>query len=229
MPMKKYWGLALLYLMFHTPSAWPDVRQNPDSIRQTVERFAREQTRVLPGTVTIKAGEIDPRLRLPACQGMETFIPAGGKLFGNSTVGVRCSNPQWTVFVPVQIRVSATMLVASKPLHIGQTLREEDLAPQQGELASATMLTDPEQAIGKVLKFSVAAGQPLRQDMLRAPYAISQGQTVKIQVEGDGFTVQAEGQALGNAAQDQNVRVRTQSGLVISGFARADGSVTLTP
>lgn len=201
-------------------------QQNHASIRAAVEAFVHEQTQSLPGQATIKVGEIDRRIALPACPTLEAFLPPGGQLLGNGTVGVRCIGANnWKLFVPVRVKLSANLLVTSKPLQQGQVLRAEDLTSQSGELTHAGMLTDPAQAIGKVLKFGVGAGQVLKQDMLRAPYAVTQGQTVQLQIMGDGFAIRSEGQALGNAVEGQNVQIRTSSGQVVSGVARADGKV----
>ncbi|MGH8670660.1 MAG: flagella basal body P-ring formation protein FlgA, partial [Burkholderiales bacterium] len=40
-----------------------------------------------------------------------------------------------------------------------------------------------------------------------------------------GFSVKGEGKAMGNAAQGEVVQVRVQSGEVINGVAKADGTV----
>ncbi len=200
-------------------------------IRAAIESFVRAQTITLPGQVAIQVGEIDRRLALPTCPTLEAFVPPGGKLLGNSTVGVRCLGTKkgWTLFVPVQVKVSATLLIANKPLQQGQVLQTYDLASQDGELAQAGMLTDPAQAIGKVLKYSVGAGQVLKQDMLRDPYAVTQGQTVEVQVLGAGYSIRTAGQALNNASEGQSVRVRTSSDQVLSGTARAGGTVEVRP
>jgi flagella basal body P-ring formation protein FlgA len=42
---------------------------------------------------------------------------------------------------------------------------------------------------------------------------------------GNGFSVSAEGKAIGNAGDGQIVQVRTPSGTVISGTARTGGMV----
>lgn len=201
-------------------------QQGHAEIQAAVEAFVRAQTQNLPGKATISVSEIDRRVVLPACLALEPFLPPGGQLFGNASIGVRCKGPaSWALFVPVHIKVTANLLVSTHPLQQGQALRAEDMASQEGELAHPGILTDPAQAIGKVLKFSIGAGQLLKQDMLRAPYAVTQGQTVQLQAEGDGFRVQSEGQALGNAAEGQRVQVRTSSGQVVSGIARAGGVI----
>jgi flagella basal body P-ring formation protein FlgA len=91
----------------------------------------------------------------------------------------------------------------------------------------AGILTDPQQAVGKTLGANLGPGQPLRQDMLRSPLVVQQGQQVKVQSSGDGFTVSTEGKALNNANDGQVAQVRTASGRTISGIARAGGIVEL--
>lgn len=235
--MKNTLFLALLCLLLHGLPAQAAIQQSHMAqqqshveIRATIDTFVRAQTLTLLGQVTINVNEIDRRTALPACSALEAFLPPGGQLLGNSSVGVRCTGTKpWTLFVPVHVRVSANLLITSRPLQQGHVLRTEDIASQSGELTHAGMLTDPAQAIGKVLKFGIGAGQVLKQDMLRAPYAVTQGQTVQLQVEGEGFRIHSEGQALANAAAEQRVQVRTSSGQVVSGVAKAGGIVEVRP
>ena len=92
----------------------------------------------------------------------------------------------------------------------------------------AGVLTDPAQARGKTVRSSVAAGQPLRGDLLIAPWSVQQGQSVKLVSTGAGFTVSNEGKALNNASEGQVAQVRTASGQVVSGVARGLGIVEVT-
>lgn len=213
-----------------SPMAWATAWQDHAEIRAVIADFARAQTSALPGKVTVRVGEIDRRTALPACQPMEPFVPPGGRLFGNATVGVRCQGSAgWTLFVPVQIKAEAGLLIAARPLLQGQVLRAEDLATRNGDLSQPGTLADPALAVGKILKFGVGAGQTLKQDMLRTPYAVTQGQTVQMQVAGPGYRIHTEGQAMSNAAEGQSLRIKALSGQVISGLAQADGSVEVRP
>ena len=210
--------------------AWAGAQQNHAEIHEAITAFLRAQTLTLPGKVSIKIDEIDRRTALPACPALDVFLPPGGKLLGNSTVGVRCTGKKgWSLFVPVHIKASTNLLIANRPLRQGQMLSAEDLASQSGELVQLGTLTDPLQAVGKILKAGVSAGQVLRQDMLRAPYAVKQGQKVQIQVAETGFSIRSEGQALNNAEEGQAVQVRTLSGQVVNGTAQSDGTVAVRP
>nr|WP_291983235.1 flagellar basal body P-ring formation chaperone FlgA [Candidatus Accumulibacter sp. ACC005] len=64
--------------------------------------------------------------------------------------------------------------------------------------------------------------------MLTAPWAVQQGQSVKLQSTGAGFSVSNEGKALNNASDGQIAQVRTASGQVVSGVARPGGVVEVT-
>ena len=220
----------LFSILLFALSAQAGPQQSHAEIHEAIAAFLRAQTLALPGEVTIKIDEIDRRISRPTCPKLEAFLPPGGKLLGNSMVGVRCLGKNgWSLFVPVHVKVSASLLIANKPLQQGQVLHAEDISSQSGELTHAGILTDPLQAVGKVLKSSVGAGQVLNKDMLRAPYAITQGQTVQFQIAGEGFKIRSEGQALNNAAEGQAVQVRTLSGQVVSGTAQPDGTIAVSP
>jgi flagella basal body P-ring formation protein FlgA len=90
---------------------------------------------------------------------------------------------------------------------------------------STSIVTDPNQAIGHVSLVSLAAGIPLRQDSLRSQPAITQGQVIRLIVQGEGFQVSTDGHALNNASEGQLVKVKTNSGQVISGMAKQGGIV----
>lgn len=196
----------------------------------TVERFVQQQTQGLPGKVSIRIGELDPRTQLSPCNAHEPFLPGGGKLWGKSTVGVRCLGPAtWTVYIPVHVAVTGNYYLTARPLAAGHTLTAADIVTRSGDLTTlpASIVTDAEQATGKILRNGLGGGQPLRSDLLIAPNAVQQGQSVKLISRGAGFTVSSEGKALNNAAVGQVVQVRVASGQTVSGIARAGGIVEI--
>jgi len=66
----------------------------------------------------------------------------------------------------------------------------------------------------------LAAGAPLRNALLRPPLVVQQGHTTRLVLNGPGFSIQSEGQALANASRGDRVRVKTLSGQVVSGVAQ---------
>lgn len=206
-------------------------RQEPAEVKRVIEDFLRVQTRGLPGRADFTVGAIDPHNNLVPCPALEAFLPAGGRPWGRTNVGVRCQlEGGWSIYVPVQVRVMGEYFVTARPLARGQAIAAGDLARRQGDLAElpAGVVTEEAQAIGKTLNVSVQSGQILRSDILRAPLAVQQGQSVRVVSRGKGFQVATEGKALANAADGQVVQVRTASGQTVSGIARTGGTVEVS-
>lgn len=219
------WPVALLIFGL-IPCAWG--QSGTEQVRKQLEQYAAQQLAGQPGTVKIQVGAIDPQLNLEPCQRIEAFLPTGGRLWGKTMLGARCSaGANWVIYVPITVTVQAPVVVAARPLANGRVLAAEDLTLQSLELTQlpAGVLTDAAAAIGQTLNVGLLPGYPVRQDMLRAPLVIRQGQSVRLVAQGGGFGVSAEGKALGNATAGQTVQVRTGSGQTVSGIARPDGSV----
>lgn len=256
-PMKKLILVAFLLLQSAAGGAAfagdaagrsaPSAAQDHAQIRNTVTQFVEQQIAALPGKATYQIDETDRRIALPPCANFEAFLPPGSQLIGKTSVGVRCASSSrqeetqgenkagqtrtngWSVFVPVQIRVSLNLMTSARQLPPGHTLQEQDLASQATEASRMEGFTDPQQVLGKVLRYGISAGQVLREDMLRQPYSVKQGQVVQIAVQGNGFSIRSEGVALNNAGEGQAVQIRVSSGRVVSGVARAGGMVEIAP
>lgn len=206
-------------------------RQDPAVLRYAVEQFLKVQTAGLPGQVNLNIGQVDARTNLPACPAPEPFLPSGSRLWGKTTVGVRCTAPSsWTIYVAATVQVVADYLVTAAPLAQGQTVGPNDLAKIKGDLTTLPVgiITDTSQAVGRTMSISLPAGTPLRNDALRSVQAVQQGQTVRVTSAGPGFTVSAEARALNNAAEGQVAQARTASGQVVSGVAKAGGIIEVT-
>ncbi len=203
-------------------------RQDPAALRQLAEQFLAGQTAGLPGTVSITVGALDPRMNLAACPAPQAFQQAGARAWGKTTVGVRCAAPAaWTVYIQAQVSVQAEYVATAMPLSQGQAIDASQLVLVKGDLAALPngVLTELAQAVGKTSSMSLAAGAPLRADMVRSKPVVQQGQAVRVVSGGAGFSVSAEAKAIGNAADGQVVQVRTPAGAILSGVARAGGLV----
>lgn len=199
-------------------------------VLDTAERYVRLQTQGLPGKIKITMGKLDVR-RLPPCSALEAFLPPGTRLSGRTHIGVRCLGPNiWSVLVPAQIAVTGNYVTTVRALGAGQTLRAQDLATLSGDISNLPtgVVVDPAYAIGKTLRNSLGAGQPLRSDQLLAPLVIRQGQTVRVISNGPGFSVSSEGKAINNAAEGEVAQIRMSTGQTVSGIARNDGSVEIS-
>ncbi|HUX30041.1 MAG TPA: flagellar basal body P-ring formation chaperone FlgA [Thiobacillus sp.] len=204
-------------------------RQDPAALQAHVERFLKTQTGGLPGKLSIQVKP--PRGSLPACAALDTFQPAGSRSIGKITVGVRCLAPiQWTVYLSAQVRLIGSYAVTRQPLPANHVLTAADIALREGDLGSlpADVVTDADAMLGYRAVSGLAAGAPLRGALLRPPLAVQQGQTTRLVMNGPGFSVQSQGQALANASRGDRVRVKTRSGQVVSGVAQDGQRVVVT-
>ncbi len=209
-------------------SSAPTQKQDLGAIRAKIEEFLLNQTAGYPGSSTVSAGAIDNNLKLAPCPTMEVFLPPGSRAWGKTSVGVRCNAPTvWTIYVQARVSVTAKYLVASAPLAQGHVVNSQDLMFENGDLSQlpSGVFTDPGQVVGRLVNISLNAGTVLRQEMLKVPPAVQQGQTVLLVTSGSGFQISAEGQALANANDGQVVQVKVASGQLITGIARRGGQI----
>src|SRR3569832_227139 len=151
------------------------------------------------------------------------FQATGSRSMGKTTIGVRCLAPsRWTVYLAAQIRVMGSYVVTREPLPANHILSADDLTLREGDLGSlpADVVTNADDLKGYRTVSGVAAGAPLRNALLRPPLAVQQGQSTRLVMNGPGFSIQSEGQALANANRGDRVRVKTPSGEVVSGVAQ---------
>jgi flagella basal body P-ring formation protein FlgA len=222
----------LIILLLLPALSWAGTeRQDSKRILNTVSQFLETQSIGLPGKIKITLGTIDDRLNLAPCANMEAFLPNGSRIWGKTTVGVRCSAPtNWTLFVQADVLVIGEYIISAAPLARGQMLNDEQLSVAVGDLTKLPngVITSKEQAIGKIITVSIPAGTPLRTDAIRTQAAIQQGQNVRLITIGNGFEVSTEGHALNNANAGQPVQIRLINGQVVTGIAKPDGSAEIS-
>jgi flagella basal body P-ring formation protein FlgA len=148
------------------------------------------------------------------------------RLWGPARIGLRCADPgvRWNVFLPVTVDVYGPALVATAALPAGTVLAEGDLKTESVNLSASRSkaLTAPHDVVGRALNRPLASGATLREGDLRARQWFAAGDTVRVVAGGNGWRIHAEGQALNPGIEGRTVRVRTESGRVVSGEATGE-------
>jgi len=196
----------------------------------SIDVLLQRETAGINGRVEIVVGQLDPRLALAPCARIEPFLPPGTRAWGRINVGMRCRDgATWSVFLPVTVKVFGSALTAKKSLTYGAILADIDVEAVETELSRepGTPVTELKQMEGRLLARAVFPGQILRMEYFRAAPAITQGDQVKLVASGPGFSISADGEALAHAAEGQSVRVKTETGRVVSGTARPGRVVEL--
>ena len=212
-----------------------DATPNVDeALSQQVRELALSGAK--PGTagaprIDVSVGQLDPRLRLAPCQHVEPYVPDGMRMWGKSRIGLRCTQgtAKWNVYLPITVKVFGTALVASSGLTAGTVLSADDLTQAEVDLAedSSAPVMNADLAIGRTLTRSLKPGQSVRQSHLKARQWFAAGETVTVLAQGNGFSVAGEAQALNPGIEGQPVRVRTDSGKVLTGLPIGERRVEL--
>lgn len=182
--------------------------------------------------VEVEVGQLDPRLRLAPCQRVEPYVPDGMRMWGKSRIGLRCTQgpSRWNVYLPITVHVFGQALVATGALASGATLSAADLTQAEVDLAedSSAPLVKAEFVVGRTLARALKPGQGLRQSHLKARQWFGAGETVTVRALGDGFSVAGEAQALNPGIEGQPVRLRTESGRILTGLPVGERRVELS-
>jgi flagellar basal body P-ring formation protein FlgA len=212
----------------------PDAAANPWTqdaqrwIDQQLEGSRRSGPSLRP---EVEVGTLDPRLRLAPCGRVEPYLPPGTRLWGRSRIGLRCIDGpvRWSVFLPVTVRAWGPAWVVRQPVAPGSTLTQEDAELTEIDWAESMVpvLPHAEDWVGAQATRALMPGQPLRQGMVRARALFAAGSQVKLVVEGEGFRMAAEGEALGAGVAGQPVRVRLPGRRVVTGIVRDAETVVL--
>lgn len=201
--------------------------QDGDSIRAAALAFLQQEAAGLPGKADITVTPVFPRGLAP-CATLEPFMPPGARLWGRTTVGVRCTGDRpWTLYLQARVSLQATYYLAARAMVPGEVLSASDLTARDGDITSMpqAIVTDPSQAVGAVALSRIVAGLPLRTDMLRGASSVVMGSSVHVVTSGAGFSISAEGSAMNNATPGQQVRVKTAGGQIITGIVKDSSTV----
>ncbi len=215
--------------------AWPllaagEVSPIDAAVMDAVRTRAAEAVRALPALppdarVQVHVARPDPRLRLAPCRRIDTQMPA--TTAGALRVALRCVDgpKRWQVHLPVTVQVLAPGWVAAADLPAGTPLGPQHLRRGEVDLADGGLGADDPRAFGRSLARPLAAGAPLRDADLRARQWFASGDVVQLVAVGRGYRVSGQGQAMAAGIEGRRVRVRTDSGRVVTGVPVAPARV----
>ena len=182
--------------------------------------------------VEVKVGKLDPRLRLAPCAKIEPYLPPGLPVWGQTRMGLRCTQGTklWNVSLPITVSVFTQATVVNGNVTAGSTLDASQLGTAEVDIAAerGAAIADPALAVGRILGRNLMAGATLRQTDLKARQFFAAGETVRVVALGPGWQVITEGQAVNAGIEGQTARVRTESGRILNARPSGDRQVELT-
>ena len=228
-----FMGLIMLaWVPLKAPAAGTATEwQSHAAIRSTAQSFmdafvgAQHQ-----GRTTVTLGQLDSRLRLKACSlPLEAFMPPGGRVMGNTTVGVRCPDQGgWTIYAAARVDVYGPVLITRQPLARGTMIQEGDLEQVERNLANLPhgYYSDSQPIAGMLAKRTIAAATVITPQMLQAPKLVKRGQRVTVIAESGALRIRSVGKALSDGISGDVVRVRAEgSRRVIDGVVVSQGVI----
>ena len=175
----------------------------------------------LPLRMEVVVGELDRRLRLAPCAQVEPYIPPNVRLWGKSRLGLRCIQgaSKWNVFLPITVKAFGPAWVVKGMVAQGATLSEDDAMAVEVDWAelNSPVVANVSDWVGQTATRTLAAGQALRQDMVRASQVFQAGVQVRVLAQGAGFEIVTSAQAVSGGIVGQSARVRMDNGRVLTG------------
>jgi len=232
------WARAAIVACGLLVAAWPANAQE-EAAPLAAGLIDQVRTLALGGTtpagatrVEVVVGQLDPRLHLAPCERIEPYLPPNVRLWGKSRIGLRCKEGRtaWNVYLPIVVKVWGRALVVPAGAAAGSVLSEAGLDEAEVDLAAETTpaILDRKAAVGRTLAQSLQPGQALRQGHLKSRQWFAAGETVRVIASGEGFALESSGQAITNGIEGQAAKVRTESGVIVTGLPAGERRMELT-
>jgi flagellar basal body P-ring formation protein FlgA len=186
--------------------------QTPDELRQAAEQFlsSRLNASATDAVAQVTAGAVDSRLRLARCaQKLQGVLAPTVREAPRMTVGIRCTQPAWTVYVPVAIETEMNVLVLRRAVARGSAVTAADVETQRRRVpgVAAGYLSNQTELERRHLKQPAGPGTALTAELLADDVLIRRGQRVTLVAVAGGFEVRAQGEAIADATAGGRVRV----------------------
>ena len=139
---------------------------------------------------------------------------------------------------PAQVRITGRadlmllLPVTTGRLNAGTVLQARDLRPGRvrASLVHGDVAEQPAEALGKELRHSVQAGQPLKRADLAPPALVLKGHSIQMTLQTAGLTLIGQGQALESAGLGEHVKVlNPMSQAVLDAEVVGAGQVRVSP
>jgi len=186
--------------------------QPPESVRAAAERFVLKRLGS-PGDGIVMHATADPldsRLRLAACSGaLQGELPATARIAAQVTVGVRCAEPQWRIYLRVAVETEMPVLVLRQAAARDSKIEAQDVEVRTMRVPGLadTYIRDPGELADRHLKAAAAPGTALDINLLAADILVKRGQRVTLVARSGAVEVRAQGEAVADATASGRVRV----------------------
>ena len=200
----------------------------PPDVDVAIKRFVARNPMVAGMQTEVEY--IDQNPTIQACpEKIEVGSQPGIRLWGRTSVQLRCKKLSWTYNLAIRVRVIGDYVVAGRYLQGNVKVAQGDLRVVQGDLTDLTddVLRSVKDGYNRILVRPVQAGMPIGLNDLREPAVIAIGDPVRILISGKDFEVTGEGVAQTSGMIGDTVKVKLYDGQTISGKILKAGVVVV--
>ncbi|MFO1349956.1 MAG: flagellar basal body P-ring formation chaperone FlgA [Gammaproteobacteria bacterium] len=236
MPLTKTLAGIIAAVLALTALALPSAAgplQDLTVVQQRAREFLVARLGHASAAADIRVQSLDSRLSLAECGAqLEAFTPSGARLYGNTSVGVRCCaepNP-WSVYVSAYVRAYGEVVVAARTLARGAIIDDADLKTERRDLTTLAggFESSTENIVGKQLRRPLQAGEVVATSALLTRPLIKRGEQVTILARSGAVEIKASGIAMRDAALGERLAVRNlASQRIVEGKVVADHRIEI--
>lgn len=206
--------------------------QSLESIHNSIFRFIKNSFDASE-KIDVVIGMNEHRLRLKQCpKALQVTWSHGEQKIGNTSVRVRCSTRiNWTLYVPVTIKLFRPIMVAATTLVRGEELQISDYTLDERDVSNIVngYITSPDEYHGYLIKRPIRIDQVITPHMLQIPKFVHKGERVLVLAETGSLQVRSSGVALEDGIRGDIIRVRNSaSKRIIEGRIVSPGVIRIT-
>lgn len=225
--------ISSLIVVFLTPMVQAQTLQSLASIEQTAYVHALHDAQTSYSQPQVLVDSLDKRLRLQQCdKPLHSFSNSSSNTVGSRTIGVKCQGSvEWTVYVPVKVKVIKPVVVSARPLSANQTLTARDVRLEALDIADLRhgYKESLELVIGQQLKYPLSVGMVIPTRSLKQEQVVRRGEQIVLVAMAGTMEVRMNGTALDDASVGEKVKVKNSSSKrVVEGVVHAPGIVKVT-
>lgn len=214
-----YLYMLLLAIVILSPRQAFSAIDREREVRDAVTAFVTSRTAGMGWDVRIRRMTITDALKLPAgVIDYEVVAPQQWEGWGNVSIAVLArQNDKVVRNIPVWVDIEALtdMVVALRQIDSGELISSTDVTLQKRELSQGSHLAARTLAdvVGKKVRTTLRANQPVRADLVERVPLVKSGQMVTIVAENEVLKISVSGKARSAGAEGDTIRVQNLTSL----------------
>ncbi|OCG05414.1 flagella basal body P-ring formation protein FlgA [Gilliamella apis] len=152
-----------------------------------------------------------------SCDSPTLAILNKNKQWGNLTITAKCENI--TKYIQIYVAVSGHYVIAKQAISAGTLITEQLVKMQSGQLDKlpATVILNQSEVINHLALRNINDGEVIKNSMLQKNWYVKAGQTVKVIINGEGYSIATHGKTLSNGALGESINIKLNTGNVVEG------------